>query len=126
MRVTRLDDVTYCMARFYGEKDSSSIDLMSNPRMVLKATGNPRMPVAFVPVGSPSMEEILEDLAVLHYEQNVLGRVLDECVSNSGFGRCQTAGGKRFRGFDQRGRVAPWIQRRTRPNKAPPVTMPST
>ena len=37
------------------------------------------------------MEEILEYLAVLHYEQNVLGRVLDECVSISGFGRCQTA-----------------------------------
>ena len=73
------------------------------------------------------MEEILEDLAVLHYEQNVLGRVLDECVSSSGFGRCQTAGGKRFRGFDQRARrVAPRIQLRTRPNKAPPVTMPST
>ena len=53
------------------------------------------------------MEEILEDLAVFHYEQNVLGRVFDECVSRSGLRLSQTDGGKRFRGFDQGSRLAP-------------------
>ena len=50
----------------------------------------------------------------------------NECHVEIGLRACQTAGGKRFRGFDQGGRVAPWIQLRTRPNRALPVTMPST
>ena len=55
-----------------------------------------------------------------------VGSSMNACRAQA-FGRCQTAGGKRFRGFDQRARrVAPRIQLRTRPNKAPPVTMPST